>query len=155
MMVVKTPIFVDTNILIQMHVATAPKHRDVQQAIKRLTRGNSELWISRQVIREYAAVLTRHQPYTSPLSPGDVSNQIRLFEAQYRVADENTNVTKALCKLMDNTALGGKQIHDANIVATMQVYAIGQLLTLNVADFKRFSDVITLVILEDLLKDPL
>ena len=31
-----------------------------------------------------------------------------------------------------------KQVHDANIVATMQVYGIDQLLTHNVADFARF-----------------
>ena len=35
---------------------------------------------------------------------------------------------------------GGKQIHDANIVATMLVYGIDTLLTLNVEDMKRFAD---------------
>jgi hypothetical protein len=36
-------------------------------------------------------------------------------------------------------------VHDANIVATMQVYGIRQLLTHNADDFTRFSAFITVV----------
>ena len=32
----------------------------------------------------------------------------------------------------------GKQVHDANIVATMLAHGVGRLLTFNVADFQRF-----------------
>ncbi len=48
--------------------------------------------------------------------------------------------------------MGGKQIHDANIVATMQVYNISHLFTLNIADFMRFSSFITLIELDELIK---
>ena len=43
----------------------------------------------------------------------------------------------------------GKQVHDANIVATMLAHGIDMLLTLNVDDFKRFEDKITLISLEE------
>ncbi len=39
----------------------------------------------------------------------------------------------------------GKQVHDTNIVATMQVYGIIGLLTHNVADLTRFAALITIV----------
>jgi len=41
--------------------------------------------------------------------------------------------------------VGGAQIHDANIVATMEVYGIGRLLTHNTTDFARFGGLITVV----------
>ena len=41
--------------------------------------------------------------------------------------------------------MGGKQIHDANIVATMLAYNIPCLLTHNVKDFKRFEGIIEIV----------
>ena len=42
-------------------------------------------------------------------------------------------------------AVGGKQIHNANIVATMLAYGERKLLTLNAADFRRYEDRIELV----------
>lgn len=39
----------------------------------------------------------------------------------------------------------GKQIHDANIVATMLVNGVDTLLTMNVADLQRYQGRITLV----------
>lgn len=147
----KTPIFLDTNVLIRLHVEAAPDHHLVREAVHQLLVNNYELWISRQVLREYSAVLTREQPYTKPIPPPSVAAQIRLFEIRYRIADENERVTAALCGLMDTTLMGGKQIHDANIVATMQVYDIQRLVTLNPVDFNRFSGFITVVTPSDVV----
>lgn len=144
-------IFFDTNVLIQLHVATAPRHAEITQAARLLLTQDYEVWISRQVLREYAAVLTRSQPYAPSLAPADVAAQLRLFEANYRVADETAPVTAALCALLETMPFGGKQVHDANIVATMQVVGITHLLTLNIADFVRFADIITLVRVEELV----
>ncbi|MDX2076213.1 MAG: hypothetical protein SFZ02_07265 [bacterium] len=47
--------------------------------------------------------------------------------------------------MMKQFPIGNKQTHYANIVATMQVYRIPKLFTLNIADFKRFSALIQLV----------
>ena len=150
----KTLIFLDTNILIRLHVATAPQHDDIRQAVKRLLTDNYELWVSRQVLREYAAVLTRVQPYTTtPFNSGLVAQQLRLFETNYRIADEVAPVTVQLCGLLETILVGGKQVHDANIVATMVTYGIKQLFTFNRADFVRFSSYITIRSLEDILKE--
>jgi predicted nucleic acid-binding protein len=40
--------------------------------------------------------------------------------------------------------VGGKQVHDANVVATMLTHGITRLLTFNTGDFSRFADIITL-----------
>jgi len=47
--------------------------------------------------------------------------------------------------LVQSVPVGGKQIHDANLVATMQAYGIPKLLTHNVADLRRFGTLITVV----------
>jgi predicted nucleic acid-binding protein len=74
-----------------------------------------------------------------------VVERVRFFQTQFRVAEDNAQVTEKLLSLMQQIAIGGKQVHDANIVATMQAYGIDQLLTHNVADFARFSAHITLL----------
>jgi predicted nucleic acid-binding protein len=43
---------------------------------------------------------------------------------------------------MGDFQIGGKQVHDANIVATMQAYGIPALLPHNTKDFERLGEVI-------------
>ena len=43
---------------------------------------------------------------------------------------------------MSDFHIGGKQVHDANIIATMKVYDIPALLTHNTEDFERFREVV-------------
>lgn len=48
--------------------------------------------------------------------------------------------------LLATRIVAGRQVHDANRVATMLARGITRLLTFNVGDFDRFSDVITIEI---------
>ena len=48
---------------------------------------------------------------------------------------------KALCR---EVPAAGKQVHDANIVATMQAHGERRLLTFNGSDFRRYGEHITL-----------
>ncbi|MBX3015254.1 MAG: hypothetical protein KF832_27290 [Caldilineaceae bacterium] len=61
------------------------------------------------------------------------------------MADENAATTTHLLQLLQTISIGGKQVHDANRVATMLVYGIDTLLTHNVADFVRFAHLITVM----------
>jgi predicted nucleic acid-binding protein len=69
----------------------------------------------------------------------------------FQIADENETVTQNLFALLEQVPIGGKQVHDANIVATMQSVGVTQLLTLNTADFRRFEPGITLLGLDELV----
>lgn len=132
-------VFLDTNILIRATIDTAPLHTEARQAVEQWYGAGSELWISRQVLREYLAVLSRPQTYTSPLPATTLSNDIRRFMSVFRVADEDGRVTDQLLALLEEIPVGGRQIHDANIVATMLVYGIPQIMTHNIDDFTRFA----------------
>src|SRR5262245_34284995 len=124
-------VFVDTNVLVYANVASAPLHAVAWQALQDLDAAGAELWISRQILREYLATLTRPQTFTGPLSVALLTSQVTQFQAQMRVVEDNPSVTARLLALMATVSVGGRQIHDANIVATMQTYGIDRLLTHN------------------------
>ena len=136
-------VFVDTSILVYATVVSAPWHAEAKDALHELRKHGVSLWISRQVLREYAAVVTRPQTFSLPLSAQAVATDIQTFTTQFHVADESAAVTAQLVQLIQLVAVGGKQIHDANIVATMLVHGVSQLLTHNVDDFARYSSFIT------------
>lgn len=135
-------LFVDTNVLVYANVAAAPFHAASLAALQTAHQAGRPLWVSRQVLREFIAARTRPQTFARPSTLEVVIERVRYFEAHFHVADETHAVTERLLYLLANFPLGGKQIHDANIVATMQVYAIPALLTHNVSDFERFGQAI-------------
>lgn len=140
--------FVDTNVLIRATVATAPLHQEALTILNRLYEDSVELWISRQVLREYLVSITRQQTYAQPVQPEIAVAQIKAFEERFQVADETVAVSHQLLEIIQRFPVGGKQIHDANIVATMLVYGVDSLVTHNISDFKRFSDLINLMSIE-------
>ena len=78
------PTFVDTNVLIQAAITTAPLHVEAVARLAALDGTGAELWISRQVLREYLAVLSRPQAYTAALSPTELVADVTRFQAQCR-----------------------------------------------------------------------
>ena len=71
--------------------------------------------------------------------------RVEYFQILFRVADETPSVTGQLLKLLQEFPTGGKQVHDANIVATMMVNGIDTLVTQNIDDYKRFVGRIKLI----------
>lgn len=134
-------LFVDTNVLVYANVIETPFHEQALAAIKAAYQANRTIWISRQVIREYLVILTRPQAFQN-LPKATVLEQVDQFIGRFQVADDTASVTCQLVKLMRDFQVGGKQVHDANIVATMQVQGIRHLLTHNEKDFARFGQVI-------------
>lgn len=130
-------LFVDTNVLIYANVVEAPQHATALAALTQARDDRRRLWISRQVLREYLVMMTRPQVFQMPPKE-TVIEQVRLFVERFAVADESPAVTDQLLQLLRDIPLGGKQVHDANIVATMKAYGIPSLLTHNVKDFERF-----------------
>jgi predicted nucleic acid-binding protein len=140
-----SPTFLDTNILIYASIVQAPLHVTALNAIQEREQAGVELWLSRQVLREYLVALSRPQTFTSPIPISTLTTQVQAFQNRFQVAEDNTQVTVQLLTLIGQIPVGGKQIHDANIVATMQTYGISHLFTHNTADFNRFASLITIL----------
>jgi predicted nucleic acid-binding protein len=95
-------------------------------------------WTSRQVLREFLAVTTRPGAVVPAPALDVVTQAVWQFGAEFEIADEDAAVTAILLDLLKSRTVQGKQIHDANIVATMRRYGIPSLLTHNTTDFTRY-----------------
>jgi len=137
--------FVDTNVLLRAVSLDMALHREAATLVQQMWDRDVELWISRQIFREYLVQTTHPNTLSSSLTISQIMEHIEIIETLFHVADEIQEVTEQLLSLTQIYPTRGKQIHDANIVATMLVYGIDTLLTMNGKDFRRFSRQIHLV----------
>lgn len=144
-MTASLPVFVDTNVLVYAKLAYSPMHAAAVHTLRTLQEENSVLWISRQVMREYLAAMTRPNTLTEAIPIASLVADVTSFAAQFQVAEDGPQVTERLLKLLTSIPTAGKQVHDANIVATMQAYSLSRLVTHNTADFTRFSGLISIL----------
>ena len=137
--------FIDTNVLVKSRIATAPDHDIAWHTLERAYRRLEPLRISRQVIREYLAVITRPQPWPMALTRREAVEDVSRLMGSFEILEDGPLVTELLVALCREVPIGGRQIHDANIVATMLAHGENRLLTFNTADFHRYGDRIELV----------
>jgi predicted nucleic acid-binding protein len=138
-------VFLDTNILVYAQMRQAPWHQEARHAILTREQAGVPLWISRQVLREYLAVLTRPQTWTTPPPRAELLADVRTLERRFHVADDTAQVTAQLLTLLVQMPVGGRQVHDANIIAAMLTHGVSRLLTHNTTDFTRFQGLITVL----------
>lgn len=136
-------LFVDTNALVYANVAESPFHEQALGTLRAAHQAGRRLWISRQVLREYLVTMTRPQAFPG-LSRATVLDQVGQFAERFAVADETAAVTAQLHHVLGEVECGGKQVDDANVVATMLAYDIPCLLTHNRQDFQCFDGLITI-----------
>jgi predicted nucleic acid-binding protein len=86
--------------------------------------------------------MTRPQPAGAQLGLDVVVDDIRRFASTFNVAEDGPGVTDRLLWLLQRHPTAGRQVHDANIVATMLVHDLGRLMTFNATDFRRFAGLI-------------
>jgi predicted nucleic acid-binding protein len=125
-------------------------HAQAEKLIQEQWDNDVEIWLSRQIIREYMVQVTRPQAFMRPLSASQVKDQVQTIESLFRVAEDSRAVTAQLVELLRLYPTGGKQVHDANIVATMLIHGIPTLITTNIDDMQRFADRISLIHLSSL-----
>lgn len=110
-----------------------------------LFRTPGPLRISRQVIREYLSAVTRPQIWPVALTREEALEDVGRLIGVFETLEDDPLVTEWLVTLCREVLVGGRQIHDANIVATMLAHGEHRLLTFNTADFRRYGDRIELV----------
>ena len=137
---------IDTNVVLRLFHIQDPAHPLIREAILTLTQNSELLYFTQQTRREFWNVCTR------PIgSNGWGMNTL----ATARALDE---VEELLLYIPDCAETGpewdrlvrqydvvGRAVHDAQLVASMLVNGITHILTLNGADFQRYSAEITVV----------
>jgi predicted nucleic acid-binding protein len=118
-------------------------HLDTQRAILTLKKQGDFLCIIPQNIIEFWAVATR------PLDKNGLGLSITQAEEEseklkkiFILELDTPQIFTEWESLVIKYQVMGKQIHDARLAAAMVAHNITHLLTFNVDDFKRFSDIV-------------
>ena len=137
--------FLDTNVLVYSRFPGSPNHDVARDRLEHALQGHEPLRISRQIVREYLSVVTRPQSWPAVVSLKDALDDVNRLVGRFEILEDGPAVTESLIALCREVPLGGRQIHDANIVATMLTHGEHRLLTFNAADFRRYVGRIELV----------
>ena len=137
--------FVDTNVLVYARILEAPYHEEARDNLERALAEPEPLRISRQILREYLAVVTRPQTWPVVMDREEALDDVERLMDTFEVLEDGPVVTDRLVSLCREVPVGGRQFHDANIVATMLAHGERRLLTFNAVDFQRYGDRIELL----------
>ena len=131
---------VDTNILLRLVDRTHPLHTTVRTAIRGLKQENHTLQIVPQNCAEFWNVMTRPIDRNGlGLIPTDVDRLLHLIERLFPVLPDVPEIYAEWRRLVVTFGVSGVQVHDARLVAAMNVNRITHILTLNTADFIRYA----------------
>jgi predicted nucleic acid-binding protein len=136
----------DTNVLLAATDKGRAEHRDALTVVNDWAAGDTTLCTSGQILREYLAVATRPVERNGLGLPlPDALGNVRAIRERTVFLAEDSKVADRLLGLLADVECGGKQVHDANVVATMLVHGIGTVVTMNLDDFSRFDRYVNLV----------
>lgn len=139
-------ILLDTNVLLAATTPSRGSHNKAVEVLNLWPNRGITLALSGQVLREYLVVATR--PLKSNglgLKLEDALVNCQAFSARCRMLNETGAVSIRLRELARETQTSGKQLHDANLVATALVHEVTAILTQNLEDFQRFSKRVRIV----------
>ncbi len=138
-------IFPDTNVLVAASADAHPSHAMASALVARFVAERAPMAISGQVCREFLSIMTRQALGAARLlAVEEALAAVEAWRAACVVLREDEAVLGDLLALVRKHDVKGKQVHDANIVATMRAAGVRRLATLNVADFERYEDLIQL-----------
>jgi predicted nucleic acid-binding protein len=134
---------VDTNILLRLVQKNSPMHLDTQRAILTLKKQGEFLCIIPQNIIEFWAVATRPLDKNGlGLSINQAEEESEKLKKIFILELDTPQIFTEWESLVIKYQVMGKQVHDARLAAAMVAHNITHLLTFNVEDFKRFSDIV-------------
>jgi predicted nucleic acid-binding protein len=133
---------VDTNVLLRLAQPDSPEHKSIQQCAEVLWARGAELFYTSQNLVEFWNVCTRPANRNGfGFSISEADERASLIEAKLNFAADSEATHREWRRLVVTEGVSGVQVHDARLVAAMHVHRIGNLLTLNVQDFRRYGDI--------------
>lgn len=138
-------ILVDTNVLLRAAQRNHPMSRAASHAIKILHRQQHVLCLSPQNIVEFWNVCTRPIDVNGlGLSIAGTDRYVKKLKRIFMVMQDSLQTFEAWHELVVQHSVSGAKVHDARLVAFMQIHAVSSILTFNVKDFSRY-EVITAI----------
>jgi len=90
--------FIDTNVLVYATARNAPFCDQARAALSRLA-ADEPLSVSRQILREYIAVMTRQQIWGKPFSPTEAAADAATFADRFTLLEDGPAVWDRLVEL--------------------------------------------------------
>jgi predicted nucleic acid-binding protein len=139
-------VLLDTNVLLSATAPLRPLHQAALVVLNEWPNQGIVLSTSSQVLREYLVVATRPAKVNGlGLDLNDALTNVAAFRGRMRLLLESESTWERLRALIATYGCLGKQIHDANLVATALTCGVARLVTANVGDFTRFEPEIEVI----------
>lgn len=133
---------VDTNVLLRSIQNTHPMHETSVYAIQSLFEQGESLSIISQNLIEFWAVATRPVHANGlGLDIAAIIQEVAQLKVFFTLQPDVPDIFFEWEKLVIKYQVIGKQVYDARLVAAMIAYQMKHLLTFNIDDFKRFSEI--------------
>lgn len=133
-------VLLDTSTIVRFCQTADPNHHLVLDAVARLSELGHQSCIVPQVIYELWSVATR------PISANglgwttdDAKNEVDRLESLFVFLKDERTVYSFWIALVTKFSVGGRDSHDARLVAAMDRHSVNHLLTLDRKDFNRFT----------------
>lgn len=139
-------VFVDTNVLLRSVQPSHPMHAAAVRAVAGLIRDGEGLVVTPQIVAEFWNVATRPIDNNGlGLSPQDAQAEVSKLEEFCTLLVESIDVYTEWKRLVRVHGVSGVKVHDARLVAAMNVHGVERILTFNADDFARYRDIETIV----------
>lgn len=132
---------VDTNLLVYSTVSGNPWFEESRRWLTALQEQEIILCVTTQILREYLVVLTRGNIFEATFTVEEALGELEALLPSFVIFEETEKSAVRLRDLVRRYQVRGKQIHDANIIATMLTNHVTRFVTYNRADFERFQEI--------------
>ena len=135
-------VLVDTNILLRSAQPNHPLCPQATHAVSKLLREKAAAFFCSQNIAEFWNVATRPAAMNGlGFSLSEVQQEIVGIENLLTLLPDIPAIYPVWKQLVRDHSVQGVKVYDARLVAVMSVYAVDSILTFNVADFNRYSNI--------------
>jgi predicted nucleic acid-binding protein len=131
-------VFFDTSLIVAASVKEHPGYAAARAYIAAEVAKGSLWMVTPQIFREFMAVLTRAPVSGRLFTPRDAVVALKEWRDACNLLEEGEATVAECLALIDRHQVHGKQVHDCNVVAAMNVHGVRRLATRNPSDFARY-----------------
>lgn len=130
----------DTNVLIYAYYEDAPQYPAAFPLLHRAQEAGASLCLSRQVLAEFYAVITNPRRVSAPFTIDEALAEIEKLRALpgLTLLPIPLDVVDRWVALLREHPVAGRQVFDAQLVATMLGNSVTRLYTFNRTDFEHY-----------------
>lgn len=133
---------IDSNVLTYLANPLSPFYSVSLSATTKLADRSDRLYIVPQNLIEFWVSATRPTDANGlGLSVSQARQEIRKIRRLFILLDETPAIFREWERLVFELNIIGKSVHDARLIAQMNVHGITNILTFNVKDFRQFANI--------------